>query len=215
MPVYRKHLALCCAGWRIPIAAEGLAPKPSRGLHDDPIVFALRDKSSLLIGAIIALSHRLMSVLGRLRQPLRIEGAKIGPPQTPTASIETLAKRLFIMLILQSIEALPCATMERRDDAAALESSLIENIAGLEPGGSGRSSVLIKGVRRRCACSRPPVTLTPRAGGGRPGTRTSATLTVFWRRNVALQHECHVDGVSVGCAPGRAAHLTAGQKLSS
>ena len=65
-----------------------------------------------------------------------------------------------------SVEPLPCAVMEAGDDAAALEASLIENIARLDALGHVGNSVLYVEMR-----GRPTAALTQRAGGGRPVRR--------------------------------------------
>jgi ParB-like chromosome segregation protein Spo0J len=61
---------------------------------------------------------------------------------------------------------LPCAVLDETDDASAVEASLIENIARLDPLGHVGNSVLYVEMR-----GRPTAALTQRAGGGRPVRR--------------------------------------------
>jgi ParB family chromosome partitioning protein len=70
-------------------------------------------------------------------------------------------------------DALPCAIMEAGDDAAALEASLIENIARLDPLGQVSKTVLFVVMR-----GRPTAALTQRAGGGRPVPRIAQRCLV-------------------------------------
>ncbi|WP_454798678.1 ParB/RepB/Spo0J family partition protein [Novosphingobium lindaniclasticum] len=61
---------------------------------------------------------------------------------------------------------LPCAVLDAADDASAVEASLIENIARLDPLGQVSKTVLFVVMR-----GRPTAALTQRAGGGRPAPR--------------------------------------------
>jgi len=65
-----------------------------------------------------------------------------------------------------SAEPLPCAILDDGDDAAAIEASLIENVARRDPLGHVAKPVLLVVMR-----GRPTAALTQRAGGGRPAPR--------------------------------------------
>ncbi|GAY20332.1 putative plasmid stabilization protein [Sphingobium fuliginis] len=65
------------------------------------------------------------------------EGAAQGGEECPAYEIVAGKRRYHAALTLaqenEGIDPLPCAVMEAGDDAAALEASLIENIARLDP----------------------------------------------------------------------------------
>ena len=63
-------------------------------------------------------------------------------------------------------EPLPCRILSDTDDAAAVEASMIENLARLDALGHVVGTVLL-GLMR----GRPTAALTQRAGGGRPAPR--------------------------------------------